>query len=245
MQEDKVMLTNPLPPRGNKHKAGHIDSIILSSRSFEHIFKDESYFIIEIVKGMGIRKLYRWIQDFGKYISRNIVEAKIIHCFNGQKLALIRYSVNKHIQNLIFAGLYSYKDDESSKYLKDILYKLWDELKECYVSRVDIAKDFIGKTPDYIIRSIMKKRSRIYPHKNTNYFKTAKEKKTNTTLNILEYDKAYKDGLKIKLRRVEFVFKKSYFTKIILQQLYKEFPRLEKCFKGFTSNDIKIIGLEP
>ena len=118
MQEDKVLLKiKQLPQRGNKHKAGYIDSIIFKDRSFEHIFSDTKKFIIHMIKGIGIgfRELRRWYKLFGKYVSRNIIEAKIVYCYKGDiSLVLVRYSSNKTMQNLIFAGINGYTEKSAS-----------------------------------------------------------------------------------------------------------------------------------
>lgn len=230
-----------LPPRNNKHKKAYQDSIILKSRSFEHLFLDKNEFEIIVVKGMGIRKLYLWIKDFGTYVNRNIIEAKAVHCHKGIVLALVRYSSNQSMQNLIFAGLNGYT--EKSEFRKELLLQLWDKLQYCYVTRVDIAKDFFGKTPASILKKLSTMRAKLFHYKHSAYYKTKNEKKSNPRQNIVEYDKSYKDKLKIKIRRLEFVYRGNYFSKVMLKDLHLEFERIEKNFKRFTGNTISIVAL--
>ncbi|MEA2016989.1 MAG: hypothetical protein U9N59_00965 [Campylobacterota bacterium] len=232
-----------LPPKDNKHKAGYIDSLILKDRSFEHIFKDKNYFKIEIIKGIGFKELYRWIQEFGKQLNRNICEAKIVHWYKGKiHLALVRYTANIHMQNLIFAGINGYT--EKSVLLKELLLSLIDDLQYCYVTRVDVAKDFIGKTPLSVMKRLATTREKILHYKNSIYFKTLKEKKSNTRINAIEYDKAKKDKLPIRLRRVEISYRGGYLKNVMLKDLLNEFSRIEKSFKSFTSDTMKIMSLE-
>ena len=73
----------------------------------ESLFNNEDY-IIEDVKTFGVFNPKRWAETFGKPLTKNIIEAKIIHTLTGLKIPLKRYASAKDIQVIEFAGLHSY-----------------------------------------------------------------------------------------------------------------------------------------
>ena len=103
----------------------------------------------------------------------------------GLTVALKRYNRSPTKQTLDIAGLQGY--DEKSELLKEFLKSHFLEFMECEIKRIDICFDFV-KVPNRIIKKLCEKRE---PFKfiNTTYYKTAKELKTNDTLDIKRYDK--------------------------------------------------------
>jgi len=55
--------------------------------------------------------------------------------------------------------------------------------------------------------------------KNTTYYKTAKEKRTNRVMDIKIYDKALHAGLDTNMMRLEFCFKSGYLKKLPLHNI--------------------------
>lgn len=216
-----------------------IDSINFSSSSFEDFFDSDNYHIIT-VKGIGFFNPKLWIKTFGKPLTQNIIEAKIIFTNLGLTIPLKRYAINPQMQTIEFAGLHGY--NEKSKLLKELLLKLLPILKNSFIKRIDIAFDY-SRVPSKIIKSIEEKR-KIFPYKNTKYFKTENEKKTNTTIDIKLYNKSLKEKLDYSLDRLEFAFKGAYFDKIKLSELDKNmFQKMQKSILRFSGIDSRIIPI--
>jgi len=70
----------------------------------EQYFNSSNY-IIEDVKGIGVFNPKRWSETFGKSLTKNIIEAKIIHTLEGLAIPLKRYAGAKKMQVVEFAGL--------------------------------------------------------------------------------------------------------------------------------------------
>jgi hypothetical protein len=83
-----------------------------------------------------------------------------------------------------------------------------------------------------------------FQYKNTTYYKTPKEKKTNATLDIKRYNKQDKEKLPLPMERLEFVFKGAYFQNMELKQLDKIFfSKMEKTINKFSGINSKIIPI--
>lgn len=215
---------------------GMIDSINFSNVSFIAILDDDKY-IIEPIKGLGVFEPNRWVKTFKKPLTRNIIEANILHTEQGLELPLKRYSVSPKKETLEFAGVNGY--DEKAALLKELLHELEKQLQDSYVVRIDIAVDFNGKVPNSVIRELCKTR-KPFPFKNTTYYKTESEKKTNPWIDIKKYNKALKDKLGYPLERLEFVFKGGYFDKLQFKDLENSFKKMERSIKKFANLTVKI-----
>ncbi len=219
---------------------GKIDSMNFSSEDIENIFYSDDY-IIEAVKSIGVFKPHRWSKAFGKALTKNMIEAKILHTSNGLTLALKRYAVSKSKQTLEFAGLQAY--NEKSKLLKELLNELIAQLKHSYITRIDIAIDFKGKVSNKVIKALCNDRE-AFKYGNTTYYKTKKEKKSNASIDIKKYDKSKKENLSYELERLEFVFKGQYFKKLQIKDLKKAFKKMEKTIKKFAGLEVKIMSFK-
>ncbi len=219
---------------------GRIDSISLRSEDFSRLFTSEDY-IIEVVKSVGIFEPSLWIETFKKGLTKSIIEAKILHTSTGLTVALKRYNRSPTKQTLDIAGLQGY--DEKSELLKEFLKSHFLEFMECEIKRIDICFDFV-KVPNRIIKRLCEKRE-PFKFKNTTYYKTAKEKKTNIKLDIKIYDKQKEANLSKPLERIEFCFKGGYFDKgMKLKDLDKKFlSKMEKTIFNFSGIDAKIIPI--
>lgn len=216
-----------------------IDSFNFSSESLEALFSSDNY-SIETVKSISEFSPYRWLEEFGKSLTKNIVEAKILHTSMGLILPIKRYAITPHKQTLEFAGLYAY--DEHSKLLRELLKELLEHIQSSSVTRIDIAIDFKGKIPSRVIKKLCKDRE-PFKFLNTTYYKTKKEKKSNVRLNIKTYDKAKKENLSEELERLEFSFQSQYFNNMATEDLYKSFLKMEKTIKRFSGLEVEIQSL--
>ncbi|MFY4743841.1 hypothetical protein ACOTVT_10135 [Aliarcobacter butzleri] len=206
----------------------------------EHLFNNENY-IIEDVKTISIFNPKRWAETFGKSLTRNIIEAKIIHTLTGLTIPLKRYSSAKDIQVIEFAGLRSY--DVESKLLKSLLIELIPKLQQCKIKRIDICFDY-PRVPNRIIKKLCSSGRESFQYKNTIYYKTEKEKKSNSILDIKRYNKQIKENLIFPMERLEFVFKGAYFENITLNELDKKFlSKMEKTIFKFSGINSKIISI--
>lgn len=217
-------------------KQGVIDSMCFSSFSFESLFSGSDFKIVT-VKGIGECNSNLWKQTFGKPLTKNINEAKIIYTSMGLTIALKRYSRNKHMQVIEFAGLHGFT--ERSRLLNELIIELIPRLQESFIKRIDICFDY-ERTPKRAILNILEKR-RAFIFKNTTYFKTDKEKKVNACIDIKTYNKKIQAKLTNPLQRLEFCFKGSYFKDIRLCDLdRKVFSRMEKTISKFSGINSKI-----
>lgn len=219
---------------------GVIDSMNFGGFDLESLFNNEDY-IIEDVKTFGVFNPKRWAETFGKSLTRNIIEAKIIHTLTGLTIPLKRYSSAKDIQVIEFAGLHSF--DDKSKLLKSLLIELIPKLQQCKIKRIDVCFDY-PKIPNRIIKKLSASGRESYQYKNTIYYKTAKEKKNNSKLDIKRYNKQLKDNLPQPMERLEFVFKGAYFEHITLNELDKKYlSKMEKTINAFSGINCKIFPI--
>jgi hypothetical protein len=210
----------------------------LSSSSFEHHFNSDNY-TIEEVKTIGTFNPSRWSKTFKKALTKNIVEAKILHTSTGLEIPLKRYSASQNKQVLEVAGLHSYK--EKSKLKSEFIKGNSQELQESFINRIDICID-MEKVPQRVFRRLNSKR-KAFPCKNTIYWKTKSEKKSNNQIDVKLYNKALKEKLDYPLFRLEFCFKRSYLQNKKLSQLEDLFTKIEKTIYKFSGLKVKIEAL--
>ena len=203
----------------------------------EGIFIHHEDYIIEAVKTRSIFHPKEWSKTFGKALTKNIIEAKIVHTYLGLKIALKTFAVTPKSQTLEFAGLHGY--NERSRLLMLTLRELWSSLQHTRVMRIDIAIDFKCKIPKSIIKALSKHRE-PFKYGNTTYYKTAKEKKNNQKMDIKIYNKQIQAKLDYPLYRLEFVFKSSYFKKLLLKDIETAYKKMEKSIKKATGLSVKI-----
>ena len=225
-----------------RYKRVNIDSLNLSSSSMESIFISHQDYTIETVKSRSVFIPKVWSTTFGKALTRNISEAKIIHTYLALTIPLKTFAVTPKSQTLEFAGLHGY--NERSQLLMRILRELWSPLQYTRVTRIDIAIDFKHKIPKSIIKTLSKNR-KPFKYGNTTYYKTAKEKKTNQRMDIKIYDKRHQSKLDFDLMRLEFVFKGSYFTKLLFKDINTVYKKMEKSIKKATGLSVKIEEIKP
>ena len=220
-----------------RYKRANIDSLNLASETMETIFFYNKNYIIETVKSKHIFNPKVWSRAFGKALTKNIINAKIIHTYLGLKLPLKTFSVTPKSQTLEFAGLYGY--NERSKYLLLHLQELKSQLMYARVTRIDIAIDFKNRIPGNILKTLSKHR-KPYKYKNSTYFKTEKEKHSNRIMDIKIYNKSLKVGLNEKIIRLEFCFKSGYLNNILLKDMKSIYIKIEKSIKRITGLNVKI-----
>ncbi len=218
------------------------DSLNLSSLSMESIFISHQDYTIKTVKSRSVFMPKIWSTTFGKALTRNISEAKIIYTYLGLTLPLKTFSSKPKSQTVEFAGLHGY--NERSQLLMQTLRELWSPLQYTRVTRIDIAIDFKHKIPKSIIKALSKNRE-PFKYGNTTYYKTAKEKKTNQRMDIKIYDKRHQAKLDFDLMRLEFVFKGSYFTKLLFKDIDTVYKKMEKSIKKTTGLSVKIEEIKP
>lgn len=204
------------------------------------MFTSEDYIIV-VAKSVGIFEPKLWSDTFKKSLTKSIIDAKILHTSTGLTIALKRYNRSPTKQTLDIAGLQGY--DDKSKLLNDFLEAHFLEFMECEVKRIDVCFDFV-KVPNRIIKKLCEKRE-PFKFYNTTYYKTPKELKTNSTLDIKRYDKQKEANLSKPLERLEFCFKGAYFPKgMKLKDLDKKFlSKMEKSIKRFSGIDAKIFPI--
>ena len=203
----------------------------------ESIFIHNEDYSIEAVKTKSVFRPKVWSKAFGKTLTQNIIEAKIIHTYLGLCLPLKTYSRSKDTPVVEFAGLHGY--NERSKLLAQTLGELESQLQDARVTRIDIAIDFKGKIPKSITKALSKTRE-PFRWKNTTYYKTAKEKKVNNFMDIKVYDKALHAGLDYPMMRLEFCFKNDYLKKVQLKDIESLYPKMQKSIKKATGLSVKI-----
>ena len=214
----------------------NIDSLNISTYSFEELFLNDS-FLIQTAKSQGIFEPKLWFGEFGELLQKNVVEAKIVFTDTGLAIPLKRFSANPSLQTLEFAGLHSYKS--KSKYLHKVLKDLFLKIQNSYIKRIDIAIDFRKSIPQSVINALNKARKK-FKYFDSSYFKTNGEKKSNPKINILIYDKSKKEKLDFKLWRLEFSFRGNYFNKLTLREIDVAYKKIIKSIKRFTGLNITI-----
>jgi hypothetical protein len=221
-----------------RYKRAEIDSLNLSSKSLQQLFTCSDY-IIEDIKTFGVFEPKEWVRTFGKPLKRNIIEAKILHTLTGLTIPLKRFNRSPQNQTIEFAGLHGY--NERSKLLKQVLRDKESQLQDTRLTRIDIAIDY-KRFPAKVKREILKSRE-PFEWINSTYLKTNKEKKTNSYINIVIYDKGIKEGLDYSLMRLEFSFRGSYLKGLHLKDMDKAIKKMEKSIKKIADIDVKIEGL--
>jgi len=220
-----------------RYKKAVCDSLNLASEAMEAIFIHHQDYIIEAVKTKSVFIPKVWSVAFGKPLSKNIIEAKIIHTYLGLKIPLKTFASTPRSQTVEFAGLHGY--NERSVHLTQHLQEMRSQLQYAKVTRMDIAIDFKGKIPKSIINALSKHRE-PFRWKNTTYYKTAKEKRTNPFMDIKIYDKALHAKLDYSLYRLEFVFKSKYLKGVLLKDVETIYKKMEKTIKRATGLSVKI-----
>lgn len=217
-----------------------MDSLSLRSDDFSQLFTSADYIIV-VAKSVGIFEPKLWSDTFKKSLTKSIIDAKILHTSTGLTIALKRYNRSPTKQTLDIAGLCGY--DDKSKHLNDFLKTHFFEFMECEIKRIDVCIDFV-KVPNRVIKKLCEKRE-PFKFYNTTYYKTPKEKKTNTKLDIKRYDKQKEANLAKPMERLEFCFKGAYFPKgMKLKELDKKFiSKMEKSIKRFSGVDAKIFPI--
>lgn len=225
-----------------KPRVANRDSFNFSSERVEPMFLDMQKYSIEVVKSVGVFEPQRWLEVFGKSLTSNIIEAKILHTHTGLTLAIKRYASSPHKQTLEFAGLHSYTD--KSKYLNELLKEIWEHIQDEVIARVDIAIDFKGNIPTRVIKALRKNR-KSFQWKNTTYLKTDKEKKSNSNINICRYPKHKKNNnIDYEMERLEFSFRSAYFRgKYQVENVEEAYKKMVKTIKRLAGIDIAIQAL--
>ena len=218
-------------------KRARIDSLNLSDKHLEAMFIYNENYSIEAVKSKSVFRPKRWSEAFGKPLTKNIIEAKIIHSYLGLCLPLKTFAVTLISQTVEFAGLHGY--NERSRLLVQTFRELKSQLQHTRIMRIDVAIDYESKIPNRIVNALSKHRE-PFQCDNTTYYKTAKEKKTNSKMNIIIYDKALKEKLDYPLHRLEFSFRTPYFNKMILDDLDLVIKKMEKSIKKATGLTVRI-----
>ena len=220
-----------------RYKRVNIDSLNVSDEYLEAMFIYSNNYSLEAITSRRVFNPKAWSIAFGKALKQNIIEAKIIHTYLGLTLPLKIFSVTPKSQTLEFAGLHGY--NERSRLLMQHLQELKSQLQYAKVTRIDIAIDFKGKIPKSIIKALSKHRE-PFKWKNTTYYKTAKEKRTNPFMDIKIYDKALHAKLDYPLYRLEFVFKGRYFKDVLFKDIETSYKKMEKSIKKATGLSVKI-----
>jgi len=222
-----------------KSRTVNLDSLNISSNNLDSLLIGSDY-IIEPIKGVGVFEPHRWVKEFGKSLSRNIIEAKILHTSMGLILAIKRFSSNQQKQTLEFAGLYGY--NEKSKLLRELLVELKEAIQDEVITRIDIAIDFRNKIPRRVMEALHKHR-RYFKYENSIYMKTQKEKRSNPCINICVYPKHIKknNNLDYRLERLEFSFRGAYFRgKFKVKNIDEAYKKMQKTIKRLIGLDIEI-----
>jgi len=218
---------------------GVIDSLNFRSSQMESYFSDDENYSIETIKGIGVFEPDRWVKEFKKPLTRNIIEAKILNTSTGLILPLKRHSRSQDMQVIEFAGLHGYTD--KSMLLSELLNALMESIQDELITRLDVAIDFKGKIPTRVIRALRKNR-RLFVWKNSMYMKTEKEKSTNQNINICMYRKDLKkNDIDYELHRLEFSFKSTYFrNKYKVENLEDLYKKMEKTIKKIANFEVII-----
>ena len=227
-----------------RYKRAKIDSLNLSDSHIESIFIYNEDYTIETVKNSSTFNPERWVQEFGRPLTKNIIEAKIIHTHRGLCLPLKTFASTPLMQTVEFAGLQGY--NERSEQMRETFRELESQLQYARVTRLDTAFDYKGEIPRSIMKALSKNRE-PFRYGNSIYWKTAKEKKSNKVMNIITYDKSHQLRLDYPLQRLEFSFKTKYLGQVLLKDVDSVFFRMEKSIKRMVGIGSKIklnIGLK-
>lgn len=124
-----------------------IDSLNLAHEQMESIFIYNENYNIEVVKSRSVFTPKIWCVTFGRALTKNIIEAKIIHTYLGLTLPLKTFAITPQNQTVEFAGLHGY--NERSQQLMQSLQELWSQLQYARIMRIDVAIDYEGGIPKY------------------------------------------------------------------------------------------------
>ncbi|MDD2399807.1 MAG: hypothetical protein PHR75_04290 [Sulfurovum sp.] len=196
---------------------------------------------VEVVKSKSVFEPSRWRDAFGRKLTQNIIDARIVHTYLGVKLPLKTFAATPNRQTLEFAGLHGY--NEHSRLLVQTLNELKSQSAFTLVTRVDIAIDYKGMIPKKIIKKLSQTR-KPKQVRHTTYWKTIKEGKTNRMMDIKIYSKKEKEKLDYPLMRLEFVFKSEYLKKLYFKDLETVFKKMEKSIKRATGLNVKIEDID-
>jgi len=136
-----------------RYKKAVCDSLNLAGGQMESIFIFQEDYTIEAVKTKSVFMPKAWSVAFGSALTRNIIEAKIIHTYLGLKIPLKTFAATPKSQTVEFAGLHGY--NERSEHLMQHLQELKSQLLYARVTRIDIAIDFKGKIPKEYYQGIV------------------------------------------------------------------------------------------
>lgn len=207
----------------------------------EAIFIRSKDHIIHTVKSKCIFEPKVWSKTFGRKLTQNVVEAKIVHTHLGTTLPLKTFAVTPLSQTVEFAGLHGY--NERSTLLVQTLTELESQLEPSRVTRIDVCIDYANGIPKSIVRSLSKNREPFQWH-STTYYKTHKElenkDRSNAYMDIKIYNKAHQAKLDHPLWRLEFVFKSKYLKGLSLRDLNLAIKKMEKTIKSVADITVKI-----
>ena len=122
--------------------------------------------------------------------------------------------------------------------IKDTFRGIKSQLLNWKLHRIDIAIDY-ERFPAKVKKKLLESRE-PFEWINSTYLKTDKEKKTNSYINIVIYDKGIKEGLDYSLMRLEFSFRGSYLKGLLLKDIDKAIKKMEKSIKKIADIDVKI-----
>jgi len=214
-----------------------IDSFNFTSNHLESYFNNEDY-IIETIKSVGVFNHKIWLNTFHKPLTKNIVEAKILHTSTGLQVPIKRFSRSQDKQTLELAGLHGYND--RSKLLNRLFDDIKDDIQNEIITRLDVAIDFKGKIPNKVIKKLCEDRT-LFTYRNTTYYKSESEKKCNNRLNIKTYNKSKMNNiLEETIYRLEFSFLNSYIQKIKVKDFQILCKKMEKTIKRFSGLLVQI-----
>lgn len=215
-------------------RVGVVDSLCLSAPNLRDFF-DENYYI-EDVKWINVFEPEVWRKTFGSPLNGYILYAGIIHSNLGLTIPIKR-QLNGSFEVVDFAGIHGFNDRSALLQLciKDLLPLMGD----CVVKRLDIAID-MDNIPSRLMKRIMKKGRYKKIVKNSIYFKTKSENKTNRYINIILYDKQKKDKYSPKKYRLELSYRGNSVGMAMKDLVYEKF---EKSIKRLTGLDVKITPL--
>ena len=245
----KVELICPQKTNRRYTKA-KIDSINLTDGSLiSRFFYNKNYKIV-IIKRRGYCNNKLYIKTYGKSLFNRVngrgispyTEVYTIQHINGIEVPLKVPNSSKKQQTVEFAGLERY--DTRSKKLNIVLCELWEDLQYSKLNRIDVCVDFKKRIPAKVIKTLKKSRDEdIYL--NSKYFKTKHQKKRNSVVNIIIYDKSKKEKNYSmgKLIRMEFQFYAPFFNKMRLKDFQKAIHKIETRINKNTSLNIKVMSL--
>jgi hypothetical protein len=147
---------------------------------------------------------------------------------------------NKKSFTIEFGGLKRY--DDKSERMQELLWDLIDDLQYCRINRIDIAMDIRNRIPGKVHKALLKVNRHPKKYKNSIYYKTLKEKKSNPVVNILMYNKGKKNGFTTekKCMRLEFQFRLRFFNGMHFCNIKKAILKIEKRIKKDTHLKIKV-----